>query len=215
MQPSKKRKFLLIVFLISFELLANVSSGITATIVAPVKSKSAKAASPSDGSELAYMIGPENMVQIKIFGEADLSQIYRVDELGYINHALVGRVQLAGSTVSAAEKIMESKLAGDYILNPKVTIFVLEHSHFSILGEVRKPGTYEILGRVSIIEAMSMAGGFTPVADQRHVKIIRKGVDKDQTLNIDAAALMQGGNRDNKETTIQANDVINVPKSFF
>ena len=169
---------------------------------------------PTDESEHSYTIGPQNVIQIKIFGEAGVNQIYRVDERGLITHALVGRIKLGGLTVFQAEKLMEEKLAGDYILSPHVTIFVMEHSHFSVLGEVRKPGNYEILGRTSVIEAISMAGGFTPVANQGAVKIIRKSGGKEATIHVDTTKITGQGDT-SEDAYVDADDVVVIPKSFF
>ncbi len=165
--------------------------------------------------ELAYVLGPENLIQIKIFGDASVNALYRIDELGFINHALAGRLKLAGLTVVQAEELLKSKLSGDYYLNPQVNVFVIEHSRFSILGEVRKPGTYEILGRVSIIEAISIAGGFTPVANMRGVKIQRKSsAGGMSTINIDTTRITERGDPE-AQVYIEADDVIVAPKSFF
>lgn len=161
-----------------------------------------------------YVIGPQNLLQVKIFGEAGTNQIYRVDEDGFIKHALAGRMMVGGLTVSQAENELEKRLQGDYIINPQVTIFVMEYSHFSIIGEVRRPGSYEITGRISIIRAISMAGGFTPIANQRGVQIIRKTIDgTENKINIDATRLMSGDMT--SDELLEAEDVVVVPKSFF
>jgi len=166
----------------------------------------------ADGS--AYIIGPQNLLQIKMFGEASMNQIYRVEENGYIKHALIGRIKLEGLTVAEAEGLMERALSDGYIINPQVNIFVLEFSHFSIIGEVRKPGNYELSGRVSLIRAISLAGGFTPIANQRGVQIIRQNADRTETkLSVDATRIMNGDLSD--EVELQADDVVVVPKSFF
>ncbi len=166
------------------------------------------------GGDYAYRIGPQNLLQIKILGESATTQVYRVDEMGYITHALLGRLKLEGLTVVEVERLVTDKLRGQYILHPTVTVFVVEHSHFSILGEVRRPGNYEITGRVSIIEALSMAGGFTPLANQKGVKIVRKKEDEERIVHVNAVHLMQNP-EPNNEVDIVANDIIVVPKSFF
>lgn len=174
-----------------------------------------KAAGDEAPSESPYIIGAQNLLQIKIFGEASVNPLYRIDEEGYIRHALAGRVKLGGLTVSEAERLMEQKLSGDYIINPQVNIFVLEYSDFSILGEVRKPGNYELSGRVSIIRAISMAGGFTPIANQRGVQIIRKNTDGSESkISVDTTRITQRGDL-SAEVDLQADDVVVVPKSFF
>lgn len=163
--------------------------------------------------QTGYKIGPQNLLQVKIFGEAGVNQLYRVDEEGYIKHALGGRIRVGGMNVTEVERTIEAKLDGDYIINPQVNVFVLEYSHFSVLGEVRKPGNYEITGTMSVIRAISMAGGFTPIADQRNVQIIRTGPNGTESkLKVDVGNLMQGGQA---EVELQADDVIVVPKSFF
>ena len=163
---------------------------------------------------LDYVIGPQNVIQIKIFGDASANQIYRVDELGTIKHALIGQVKLGGLSVSDAEKLMESKLKGDYFVDPRVTIFVLEHSRFSVMGEVKRPGTFEILGKVSVIEAISMAGGFTPVANQHGVKIVRKQEGREASIDVDTTRITQMGDT-SANVYIQSDDVVVVSKSFF
>lgn len=173
-----------------------------------------KASASSSRQDTPYVIGSQNLLQVKIFGEAGINQLYRVDEDGYIKHALAGRVRIRGLTVAEAEKELERLLDGDYIINPQITIFVLEYSNFSIIGEVRKPGNYELSGNVSFIRAISMAGGFTPIANQKGVQIIRKNADGSESkISVDAARIIRGDSSD--EVGLQADDVIVVPKSFF
>ena len=167
----------------------------------------------SRGDDSAYIIGPENFIQIRILGENDTQQIFRVDEAGYITHPLVGRIKVGGKAVAEAEHLMEESLRGGYILNPNVTILVLEHSRFSILGEVRNPGHYEIMGQLHLVEAISLAGGFTPVANEKKVKIVRKDGNGETKLEVNVQAIIQG--KREEDVSIQAGDVISVGKSFF
>jgi polysaccharide export outer membrane protein len=83
-----------------------------------------------------------------------------------------------------------------------------------MIGEVKRPGVYEILGEVSVIEAISMAGGFSQVADQRSVKIIRKKDGKQSAIPVDTTRITQRGDT-NADVSIEADDVISVGKSFF
>lgn len=161
----------------------------------------------------SYLIGPNNLLHIKILNEGGMQQAFRVDDMGYITHPLAGRIKLAGKTVAEAEESLVSVLSGDYIINPYVTIFVLEHSRFSVLGEVRKPGNYEITGRLSVVEAVSIAGGFTPVANERKVKILRRTEEGEKTLIVNVRDIMDG--RIAQDVYVEAGDVIDVQKSFF
>ena len=168
----------------------------------------------SKESEHDYIIGPQNLLQIKIFGDASVNQIFRVDEGGFVSHPIAGRVKVAGQTVAGAEAFLEQKLTGDYYVNPKVTVFVLEHSRFSILGEVIRPGTYEIQGRVSVMEAISMAGGFSPIADKGAVKILRHDEAGESQIRVDMGQMMQKGDI-GEEAYLHPDDTIVVAKSFF
>jgi len=166
----------------------------------------------SSQTERGYVIGATNLIFIKVLGQESLQQTYRVDESGFITHPLLGRFSLVGKTVAEAEEAVKTALVGDYILDPNVTVFVLEHSRFSVLGEVRKPGNYEILGRLSIVEGISIAGGFTPVANTQKVNILRHDKDGERTIAVNIRNIMDGKQN---SIDIQAGDVIEVPQSFF
>lgn len=166
----------------------------------------------AQGAEKGYVIGGTNLLFIKVLGQEGLQQTYRVDEVGYISHPLLGRIKLGGRTVAQAEEMLTKSLDGDYILNPHVTVFVLEHSRFSVLGEVRKPGNYEILGQMSLVEALSFAGGFTPLANEKKVTILRHDETGKRTITVNVEEVIQG---EKEGLDIQAGDVIEVPKSFF
>lgn len=169
-------------------------------------------AAKSPANDAIYRIAPQNLLQIKILGETGLQQTFRVDDFGFITHPLVGRIRLEGYTVADAENLLENTLKGDYIRNPHITIFVLEHSRFSVLGEVRQPGNYEILGQVSVIEAVSLAGGFTTVANQKKIHILRKEGKGEKAFEVNIDDILQGKR---SEVYVQAGDVIQVSKSFF
>lgn len=168
----------------------------------------------SGASEKAYVIGPTNLLFIKVLGEDGLQQTFRVDESGSITHPLLGRVKLGGQTVFEAEALIQKMLTGDYILNPNVNIFVMEHSRFSIIGEVRKPGNYEILGHLSLMEGLSIAGGFTPLANQKKVKVLRHDDSGEKTMIVNVKDILNGKTDDGR-FDIQPGDVIEVPQSIF
>lgn len=160
-----------------------------------------------------YVIGPQNLLLIKILGETGVQQTFRVDDLGFITHPLIGRIKLGGLTVPQAEEELARILADGYIINPHVTLLVLEHSRFSVLGEVRKPGAYEILGQVSLMEAISIAGGLTPIANKDKIKLIRNEDGGEVTSMIDMDDAMEGKKESN--SWVRGGDVIVVNKKFF
>lgn len=169
-------------------------------------------AEASSEGDKGYVIGASNLINIKVLGEEGLQTTYRVDEGGYITHPLLGRVKLMGLTVAQAEEMIRKALAAGYILDPNVTIFVIEHSHYSVLGEVRKPGNYEILGKLSVVEGISIAGGFTPVANEKKVKVLRQTESGQKTIIVNVKDILDGRAQ---SVQIEAGDVIEVEKSFF
>ncbi len=195
---------------------ASDSTGTTGTSAPPSHTAPADAGIPEDtGTDRsAYMIGPQNLVNVRVFGESGLQQTFRVDDNGFITYPMIGRVRVGGLTIAEAERLIEDALKDGYMVNPQVSMFVLEHSRFSILGEIRSPGTYEILGRVTLVEAISLAGGFTPGANQGAVKIMRRrdGDGGDRVVNTNR--IMQGQS-ESEDVPIVADDVIVVPKRFF
>lgn len=169
-----------------------------------------------EGSSTNYTpdtIGTHNVILVKIFGER-VQEEYHVDDLGFINHAIAGKVKLAGLTIREAERTLETKLRGRYIVNPIVTIVVTVYSKFSILGEVRNPGRYEIKGRVHLSDAIAMAGGFNRAANERKVKILRKAGEASRTITIDTMQVTKQGRQD-ADMNIQDGDLIVVPRNWW
>jgi polysaccharide export outer membrane protein len=166
------------------------------------------------GASTSDVIYRHNLIQVKILGE-DLQEEYRVDDSGFINHVIAGKVKLAGLTVRQAEGLMQEKLRGDYFINPIVTITVREYSRFSILGEVRNPGRYPIRERISLVDTIATAGGFTRIANERAVEIIRDSEESKLSLIVDTRKVTEHGDR-NADVEIQDGDLIVVPKlSWF
>ena len=126
-----------------------------------------------------YRIGPENVLQIDVYygRDEELSRKVRVSSKGFITFPLLGEVEVGGLTVAELEKKITYLLEKDYIVNPQVSVFIEEYSTISVIGQVDKPGPYEIKGRLSVVEAISMAGGFTKIASPNWTKVIRTNPD--------------------------------------
>jgi polysaccharide export outer membrane protein len=134
------------------------------------------------GAESDYQIGPGDVLKITIYDHPDLTTVARVDEKGDILFPLAGSVGVGGqSTASAAQTIAE-KLGADYIVNPQVSVFVTEFRSrvVYVTGQVNRPSAFTIEPGTTVIQAITMAGGFTPLAAQKKIKILRKinGVEK-------------------------------------
>lgn len=123
---------------------------------------------PPQPSSTAYVIGPNDVLGIKVLGEADLSGTYAVDSDGTIRFPFLDRVPVGGKTVQEIEFAL-TKLLGDGFLNrPQVSVVITSYRSRSIyvLGEVRNPAKYNIEGQTTLLEVIAQAGSFTPNAAQ-------------------------------------------------
>jgi polysaccharide export outer membrane protein len=113
-----------------------------------------------------YVVGPEDVLMITVFNEPTLSGRFTVEADGTFNYPLVGRVRVGGKTLRAIQEDLTSRLGTSYLRNPQVTILVDQFRSQSIfvLGEVRQPGKHVISGNLTLLEALSQAGGPTTSA---------------------------------------------------
>ncbi len=161
-----------------------------------------------------YRVGPENVLQIDVYygrGEK-LAQKVKVSSRGLITFPLLGEVEVAGLTVSQTEKKLTELLGADYFVNPQVSVFVEEYSTVSILGEVTKPGAYPIQGGMTVVQLISKAEGFTKMALQEKVKVMRPlsdGTKQEITVRVkDVMANKEG------DVPLKAGDVVLVDKEY-
>jgi polysaccharide export outer membrane protein len=141
----------------------------------------------------------------------------RVGANGTVTLPLVGSVKVGGTTLGAAEARIEEKMAV-YVVRPQVTLFIEEYGNrtFSVMGEVQKPGSYVIPteSRLTILEAISLAGGFTLVAAQDRARVLRQVNGESKTIVVDIRAITHKGEKE-KDLVIEPNDVVFVPQSLF
>jgi polysaccharide export outer membrane protein len=110
-----------------------------------------------------YILGPEDVIKIDVLNVPELSKTtVRVANDGTISLPLIGRVQAAGLTAEQLRKELADKWGENYLQDPQVTIYVSEFKAkpVSVIGAVEKPGLYPLTGRRTLIEMLSMAGGF-------------------------------------------------------
>ncbi len=113
-----------------------------------------------------YVVGPQDVLMITVFNEASLSGRFTVEADGTINYPLIGRIQVGGKALRAIQEELTRRLAAGYLRSPQVTILVDQFRSQSIfvLGEVRQPGKHLISGNLTLLEALSQAGGPTTSA---------------------------------------------------
>ncbi len=161
-----------------------------------------------------YRVGIGDLLQIEVYEEDDLTKEVRVLTDGTISFPLLGTLKAAGLTVSELEADLTRQLAEKYLVNPQVTVFVKEFSSIFVFGEVRKPGSFPLIGKMTVFEAVTLAGGFTEVANPAKVKVVRQQDGQEVSFEVDVQKITKKGDV-SEDIELQANDRVIVPRSFF
>jgi polysaccharide export outer membrane protein len=158
-----------------------------------------------------YMLGGGDLLKITVYQNDDLTTETRVSGDGMISVPLVGKMEVAGETPAEVEQKIVQKLSQGYIIDPHVTVFVEEYKskRVTILGEVAKPGVYELTANASILEIISKAGGLTDKAGDTVVikrkKTPAQSTDKPKAVsvsnNTSGAETMQAAEQSDPDNT--------------
>lgn len=142
-----------------------------------------------------YVLGPGDVIQVVVWRNEHLSKTLPIRPDGKISLPLVDDLQAAGVTPSQLKEMIARGLR-QYIDNPIVTVIVSEVNNYkvSVLGEVKKPGVYLLKGRTTVLEAISMAEGFTEFATTNNILLMKKA--KGQRYRFDYRAFVSGENLD-------------------
>lgn len=151
----------------------------------------------------AYRLGSGDKIRMTVFNEKDLSGDYDVDDQGRVSLPLIGSVSVSGKTVSEAETIITQQYGANYLVNPRVSIEVLNYRPFFILGEVKNPGSYPYVAGMTVLNAVALAGGYTPRADKSDISARHSGSGSNA-----AAAI-------HEDDAVLPGDVITVHERFF
>lgn len=159
-----------------------------------------------------YRIGSKDLLEIKVVELPELNLAVRVSEDGSITLPLIGRVELGGLTKDAAERKIAALLAEKYVNNPQVSVFIKEYqsNRVALIGAVKTPGMYEMIGTMNLLELISKAGGFSDNTGN-DLYVTREGKDGSQiklTINLDD--LIINGNQ-NLNIPLQPRDIVTVP----
>lgn len=161
-----------------------------------------------------------DVLQITVFRQPDLALEVRIPQDGRISFPLVGAVGAAASTPSALETVIRTRLEKDYLHEASVTVTVKEYAkrRVYIVGGVTKPDGYEILpdGRLTVLQVIAMAGGFTDRAYKEFVQIVRRrGPSEREVIRLslrDVERLVARGNAD-ADVELWPDDLVVVPSA--
>ncbi|MFH1260113.1 MAG: polysaccharide biosynthesis/export family protein [Elusimicrobiota bacterium] len=160
-----------------------------------------------------YIVRPQNVLEINVYGEEDLSKTVQLSASGDISCPLLGRVKVAGMSPAEIEEKL-ARLYQEYLVKPDISVLVKEYSNFYVYGQVVKPGAYKLEGDVTILEAITLAGGLTPIANPDGVKVIRVEGGREQLIKVKVSDITKRGDK-SKDIILKPNDVVVVPESIF
>lgn len=154
-----------------------------------------------------------DVVTVEVYGEKELSGKFQVSEQGTIDYPLVGRIRVLGMAPPVLADTLRTKLAEGYLKNPNVNVFVEGYNNkkrIVVWGQVQKAGTFNYVNDMSIIEAITLAGGLTPLARKSAVTVTRVEADgKSKTYTVNVNDGSAGNYR------LKAGDIIFVPESIL
>jgi protein involved in polysaccharide export with SLBB domain len=160
-------------------------------------------------------MGPGDVFAVRVFNEPDLTNDYRVDSDGSIDYPLIGKVKVEGKRPAQIAAEIRLKLReGQFLRSPQVSVFVKEYNSktIQILGQVQKPGRYPYYDNMSVVEALSLAGGFTPLAWRDRSLLTRIAEGKQITREIKLGDIVNGRERN---LVLKPGDRINIPERPF
>lgn len=149
-----------------------------------------------------YVLGDGDRISIKVYGEDDLSMDILLSARGSFDYPYLGRLEAAGKSVGQLQRIIERGLRGDYLVDPKVTVNVIQFRKFYVNGEVNHPGGYDYQPGLTIAKAIAIAGGFTDRASRNKIQM----TDAKNGLTQKNVGLSQA---------VGPGDIIVVEQSFF
>jgi len=172
----------------------------------PTKPQADKAMEDGD-----YRIGPEDVLQIIVWKNDTLSRTVSVRPDGKISLPLLDDVQAAGQTTRDLREFLMKKL-GDYVAAPEVSVIVTDvrSMKVSVIGEVPKPGRYELKSRTTVLDILALAGGFSQFASRSRIVILRPEGEKMQRILFNYNRVISAGG-EAENIYLQPGDIVVVP----
>jgi polysaccharide export outer membrane protein len=192
---------------------------LAATAVAALLVAAPRAAAASDSDKKPapaapavsdeYHLGAGDKLRIEVYKDTQLSQSVQIRPDGKITLPLIGDMVATALTPIELRDEIATKLK-EYITNPTVTVIVVEaeSAHAYVMGEVAHPGTVQLHGPVTIVQAIAMAGGFKEFANTKDVKVLRPNGANVQTIKFNYKDVLNG---DAKPMLLRSGDTVIVP----
>ena len=168
--------------------------------------------SPASAQQLPdYLLHPGDEIEVSVWKEVDLQRKVVIQPDGKFSFPLTGEIAAAGRTTATVKAEIETKLKA-YIPEPVVTVTVtgIAGNQIYVIGQVNKPGAYVMNPQLSILQALSLAGGMTPFAGVDNIIVIRNSQGGQRVLQFKYSDVSKGRNL-NQNVALESGDVVVVP----
>jgi polysaccharide export outer membrane protein len=162
--------------------------------------RDAAAQSPGQGD---YVLAAGDVIEVRVYGEDDLSTVLTVPTDGTVEYAFVGEFKLTGNNVNTVQREIYQRLLGDYLMQPRVSVTVLSYRDFYIYGEVAKPGAYPWQPGLTVRKALTLAGGLRERASTSKWFLVHEGGGENDRLKVA------------EDDPINPGDSLSINQSFF
>jgi polysaccharide export outer membrane protein len=165
---------------------------------------------PAQPVEVTSGLTAGDVFEVRVFGQDHLGGTFQVQEDGTIVVPLLGPVDVDGKTKAEAAQLLEKLFGDGYLRDPHVTVVMTERENLevSVLGQVQRPGTFPYAEKLTLVQAISEAGGLNDLAHSRKVKLTRKSPSGVGTYDVSVKAITEGRAAD---ILLQPGDIIFVP----
>jgi polysaccharide export outer membrane protein len=209
---SEKKAVRLLMWLFLIAVLSSVAMAQTAAAPAATPAAKPADAASSGVRPESYVIGAEDVISVYVWKEPDMSKAVPVRPDGMISLPLVGEVKAAGYTPVQLQGVLADAMK-KYVSDPQVTVVVekIASLSFNIVGEVSHPGYFPLTRRMTVLDAVAMAGGFKDFAKTKKVYVLRMGPNgTEQRLPFNYNEVIKGKNPQ-QNIELQPRDTIVVP----
>ena len=180
--------------------------------------QAAPASAPVSGvsAPAGYVLSPNDQIAVEVFGEDDLRTNSRLNGEGNLSLPLLGSVRLSGLTLTQAAARLTEAYGKDYLVNPRVNVTLVSYAkrRFTVLGQVNRPGSYEMPegspSGIDLLEAVAMAGGYTRIAAPERISVRRQTDAGDQVLRVNGKQAAKGAS-----FRVVPGDTITIGESIF
>lgn len=170
------------------------------------------------GQDADYRLSANDLLDFRVFQEPELDGVIRVSGDGTAIFPLIGAVPVVGRTITEATEAIKARYRDGYLVYPQVSLTVRTFAQklFTVLGQVQKPGSYDMKGsdEITLLQAIGMAGGYTKIANPGRVTVKRlEAGGGERVIKLDAKRMARGD--DSSSFYVKPGDVITVAESLF